>query len=67
MGAFLIEKVRGGTKEQKRVAKQIADLVRPAVAPIATKYLKEFKSRLIEIQKGQVKELPEGLEQTTLL
>jgi len=67
MGAFLIEKIRGGTKEQKRVAKEIADYVQPSVTPLIRKYLKEFKSQLLEIQKGQVKELPMEAEQTPLL
>lgn len=68
MGAFLIEKIRGGTKEQKRMAKQIASHLQPIVGPLITKYLKEFKSRLIEIQRGEVKELPDyDTEQVTLL
>jgi hypothetical protein len=58
LGAFLIEKVRGSTREQKRLAKQIGDHLHPSIRPLIAKYLKEFKSRLIEIQKGEVKELP---------
>jgi hypothetical protein len=67
LGAFFIEKIRGSTKEQKRVAKEIAGHLRPSIVPLARKLLKEFKSRLLEIQKGEVKELPEGPEQATLL
>jgi energy-coupling factor transporter ATP-binding protein EcfA2 len=67
MGAFLIEKVRGSTREQKRVAKQIGDHLQPSIRPLITKYLKEFKSRLVEIQKGEVRELPLDTEQPALL
>jgi energy-coupling factor transporter ATP-binding protein EcfA2 len=67
MGAFLIEKVRGSTREQKRLAKHIGDHLQPSIRPLISKYLKEFKSRLIEIQKGEVKELPFEVEQPALL
>ena len=67
MGAFLIEKIRGGSKEQKRLAKEIRDYVQPSVVPLIRKYLKEFKSQLLEIQKGKLKELPEETEQAPLL
>jgi hypothetical protein len=68
MGAFLIERVRGGTKEQKRSAKHIVSQLQAVVVPLVAKYLKEFKSQLIEIQKGELKELPAyDTEQATLL
>lgn len=67
IGAFLIEKIRAGTKEEKHIAKQIVAHVQPSVEPLIRKYLKEFKSQLIEIQKGQVKELPAEAEQSPLL
>ena len=67
MGAFLIEKIRGGSKEQKRLARDVGEHVRPSVIPLVRKYLKEFKSQLIEIQKGQIKELPLEAEQAPLL
>jgi len=68
MGAFLIEKIRGGSKQQKRFAKEIVGHLQPSVVPLVRKYLKEFKSQLIEIQKGQVKELPVyDTEQVTLV
>ena len=67
LGAFLIQHIRSGTKAQKQLGKQIAEHLLPEVRPSITKYLKEFKSKLIEIQKGEVKALPLESEQPALL
>jgi energy-coupling factor transporter ATP-binding protein EcfA2 len=67
MGAFFIEKVRTSSREHKRLAKEIGSRLQPSVVPLAHKYLKEFKSRLIEVQRGEVRELPLEPEQPTLM
>ena len=73
MGAFLLMHVRAANDEQKRIAKQIVEHLLPSVALVIPKFLKEFKSHLIEIQKGKIQELQPhedlatGTEQTLLL
>ena len=58
MDAFFIENIRGTTGVQRRIAKEIADHVRPLINVSINSYMKEFKSQLLELHKGQIKELP---------
>jgi hypothetical protein len=58
MDAFFIEKIRGGSVAQKRIAKEISAFVRPSIKIEVSAYMKEFKSQLLEIQNGDVIELP---------
>jgi len=67
LGAFLIEHIRSGTKAQKQSANQIAGYLLPTVGPLIKKYLKEFKTKLIEIQTGEIKALPLESEEPVLL
>ena len=60
MGAFLIEHVRGVSKEKKNVARQLREYVEPRAVPLFKNALKEYKSALLEIQKGVVIELNEN-------
>ena len=57
LGAFMIEHVRGVPKEKKELARLVRELVEPKVIPLLKSSLKEFTSKLLEIQKGQVKEI----------
>jgi energy-coupling factor transporter ATP-binding protein EcfA2 len=67
MGAFLIEQIRSGSKEHKRIAGEIVEHTQPTITPLIRKYLKEFKSHLLEIQKGEVRELPANIDEAPLL
>jgi hypothetical protein len=61
LGSFLAKNIRSTDKVNREWAKKIMDEVSPQVGPIRGQFLKEFKSQLVELRKGEIKELPEDV------
>lgn len=65
LGAFLIQHYRVSDKKQKKAAASICDQLGDTVRQLRQQLLKEFRSELLEIQKGEIRaiEIPQSAEQ----
>jgi hypothetical protein len=59
MGALLHEFTKVASKQDKRIAGEIVTHLSPKIAPLREEILKEFKSELVELRKGELKALPD--------
>lgn len=58
LGCFLTHHVRSVSTENKKISKRICDTVAEDILPLRKQVLEEFKSELIEMRNGKMKELP---------
>jgi hypothetical protein len=57
LGCFLVSNLRVSTKEQKKLAEKMMQHINSKITDLKDKLLTEVRSELIEIQKGNIKQL----------
>ena len=57
LGCFLISHLRISTKEQKEIAERLMNKLNPFIQHLRDQLLKEVHTELLEIQKGEVKQI----------
>jgi energy-coupling factor transporter ATP-binding protein EcfA2 len=57
LGCFITAKLRVVSKEQRKIAERISESLGDSVRLYRTQILREFKSELLEVRKGQIKAL----------
>jgi hypothetical protein len=60
LGCFLIQHVRVSTEEQRKAARRICERVAPYIASLSHEVLKEFKTQLLELRRGELVAIPES-------
>jgi hypothetical protein len=65
LGCFLTRHLRIATKDEKERANRIGYMVSDRIDDLRRQLLKEFKSELLEVQRGQIKSLEQPREEAT--